>query len=55
MFKDGQSKTEGLGVVCGSGVNVTSVHADDGERCYHKRELSACMRLTPQTKNTAEK
>lgn len=37
-------------MVWGSGVNVTSVHADDGERCYHKRELSACMRLTPQTK-----
>lgn len=31
-------------MVWGSGVNVTSAHADDGERCYHKRELSACMR-----------
>ena len=50
MFKDGQGEMEGLSVVWGSGVNVSCVQADDGERCYHQRELSACTALSPQPK-----
>lgn len=29
---------------------MTSVRADDGERCYHQRELSANATLSPQPK-----